>query len=363
MRDNPFTPNFGQIPMIIAGRSQIISEIERSWNSTPGNPARTSIFVGARGTGKTALLTYFSERCREAGWISANVACIPGMLEDILQQTAYSAEELLPADSKKTLTSVQVGSVLGLSWEQENEVRPNWRMRLTKYLELLEEQGVGLLITVDEVSARLDEMIQLAAVYQLLVRENRKIALLMAGLPSEVSLLLNDRSVSFLRRASQYELGAIEDYEVEEAFRQTVEQAGKTIAPEALEMAVQKIDGFPYMLQLVGYRTWEMADDSADIILLKDVERGAPLAEKDFESRVLKATIRELSKGDIAFLKAMLADDKESEVMKIEKRLKKNSGYVSRYRKRLIEQGVIEATGRGRVQFALPGLRKYLEDV
>lgn len=83
---------------------------------------------------------------------------------------------------------------------------------ITKYLDKLAAHDTGLLLTIDEADPELDEMIQIASVYQLLIRENRKIAVLMAGLPSHISALLNDRSVSFLRRASQYHLGKIEDY-------------------------------------------------------------------------------------------------------------------------------------------------------
>ena len=82
-------------------------------------------------------------------------------------------------------------------------------------------------------------MIEIASVYQLLLREKRKIELLMAGLPSEVSTLLNDRSVSFLRRASQYELGRVEDYEIEDAFCKTIEDSGKKIDEEALQKTIE----------------------------------------------------------------------------------------------------------------------------
>lgn len=44
-----------------------------------------------------------------------------------------------------------------------------------------------MLFTVDEVDPTLDEMVQLAAFYQHFVREGRKVALLMAGLPHNIS--------------------------------------------------------------------------------------------------------------------------------------------------------------------------------
>ena len=358
---NPFTPNFGQIPPHIAGRDSVISEVLSALEQGTGHPAQTSVFVGARGSGKTALLSYFAEEAASRGWLSVNTTCIPGIREDLIQQIQITAQEFLPKTKGSRLTSVAVGNVLSASWEREEERTPNWRTQISKVIDFLAEHDTGLLITVDEVTPRLDEMVEIAAVYQLLLREKKKVALFMAGLPSEISALLNDRSVSFLRRASQYTLGRIEDYEIERAFLKTIGDAGKTIEQAALREAVATIDGFPYMMQLVGFRAFEATGEKKRITTAA-VRDGVRLARLDFESRVLEATVQELSDGDRAFLFAMLTDREISAVSDIEKRLKKNSGYVSRYRARLLEAGVIESAGRGRVKFALPAMREYLEE-
>ena len=81
----------------------------------------------------------------------------------------------------------------------------------------------------------------------------------MAGLPSDVTDLIADERVTFLRRARQQYIGRIEDGEVKLALRRSVEAIGKTIEAEALEFAAASIGGFAYMLQLVGYFMWEEA--------------------------------------------------------------------------------------------------------
>ena len=73
----------------------------------------------------------------------------------------------------------------------------------------LDQYGIGLLITVDEVSASLDEMISFAATYQLFVRDGKRVGLLMAGLPHKVSALLRNQTVSFLRRSVQVQRGVV----------------------------------------------------------------------------------------------------------------------------------------------------------
>ena len=82
-----------------------------------------------------------------------------------------------------------------------------------------------MLFTVDEVDPTLDEIVQLAAFYQHFVREGRKVALLMAGLPHNISSLLNNKTVSFLRRSNRRALDRIPDGEVSAALVRTA-QAG-----------------------------------------------------------------------------------------------------------------------------------------
>jgi len=356
---NPFTPTFGRIPPFMAGRDELIDELLRAFEGDPFDPILSSIFVGARGSGKTALLSYVSEQAASMGWIVASTSAGPGMLEDLEQCALRGAKDLIGTGEQRRLTGVNVAQMIGLEWEQAQPAAANWRTRMTNLLEQLEPHGTGLLITVDEVRPDIDEMLQLAMVYQHFVREGRQVALLMAGLPSKVSSLLLDESVSFLRRSSYHHLGRIEDAAVEDALAKTIELGGRTIDEDALVEAVRSIDGFPYMMQLVGHRTWNESP-SQSTICLQDVERGVKRAAADIEHKVLETTYRELSKGDIRFLEAMLPDAGETDVADIKARMGKKSNYVSQYKRRLVAQGVIEDRGHGMLAIEIPFFKEYL---
>lgn len=357
---NPFTPNFGQVPLVLAGRDRLIDEVENAFDNAPGDPSLTSIFIGARGTGKTALLSLLANAAESRGWISVNVPCVPGMLEEIAQGALAASEHLVDHGGVSRLTALSVGQLVGAQWENEGSPTPTWRLRMASILDTLQEHGVGLLITVDEVRPELDEMRLLASYYQLFVREERRISLLMAGLPSEVSQLLNDRSVSFLRRASQYHLGSIGDVDAEVVLSQTARAGEKEYSGSALGLSVGAAQGFPFMLQLIGYRSWQAAPaDRID----EDVARlGVERASVDLKQRVLKATLDELSDVDLAFLEAMLVDGHVSATSDIAKRMGKDANYVSQYRRRLVERGIIGARGRGKVAFEMPLMREYLPE-
>jgi hypothetical protein len=66
---NPFTPTFGSVPPFLAGREHILRDINRGFINGPGDPNLSTIFTGARGTGKTALLSLLSETALEHGWM------------------------------------------------------------------------------------------------------------------------------------------------------------------------------------------------------------------------------------------------------------------------------------------------------
>ena len=89
---NPFTPTFGSIPLQLAGRDSVIRDILDGLDNGPGDPNRATIFVGARGSGKTVLLAKIAEEASANGWISANVNAAPDMLDSkIAAHHAYSA--------------------------------------------------------------------------------------------------------------------------------------------------------------------------------------------------------------------------------------------------------------------------------
>ncbi len=205
---NPFTPEFGSVPLVMAGRQSIRRELFEAFSQGRGNPNLSSILIGPRGSGKTALLTYLAKEASDEGWVAVHAVAMPGMLEDIYEQTRLACANALGkrgVNAPPQLTSVSLGPV-GVGWTAPPVPSENWRTRMSRLIEILEGVGLGLLITVDEVVASLDEMINLAAVYQLFVREQRRVALVMAGLPNNISALLNDKSGSFLRRAQQHKL-------------------------------------------------------------------------------------------------------------------------------------------------------------
>lgn len=356
---NPFTPTFGMVPPHMAGREQLLEQMGQAFAGGPGNPDLSTILIGPRGVGKTALLSCIADEATSHGWLAVNTVASDGMLEDILQQAGKAATHLIDPKPERRLSAIGIGQLLNLEWVFERQDGANWRSRAEALLDQIEQHGSGLAITVDEVRVEVDEMVQLASVYQLLIREGHRVALIMAGLPMAVTDLIDDERVTFLRRARQRHIGRIADAEVREALIRTIQGAGKDIEAEALDEAVTAIDGFAYMLQLVGYFTWLEASSDATITLAH-ARAGARAAHDDFKRGVLEATYREMSAGDRAFARAMCEDTHGSTLAEIARRMGKSTSYASTYKRRLLKQGVIGERAGNTFDFDVPALREFL---
>ncbi len=359
MLENPFTPSFGEVPAHLAGRRQIVADFKRAFSSERRRPELTTLFSGARGTGKTALLSVLAQIAESNGWISVSTTALPGMLDDIEIGLRRQAAHLLPEANGKRVSNVGVATIGSISFENAPEPKTNWRYRMSEVLDQLKESDAGLVITVDEIDPSLPEMIELAAIYQHFIRDGYKVSLLMAGLPHNVSALLNDKTVSFLRRAQRYKLGRIADFEVADALRRTILENGRRADEQGLEAAVASIGGFPFLMQLVGFRSWDENADEEEISS-EDFSYGIAAARSELEDRILDATLGELSSADIQFLRAMLEDEADSRVSDISQRLGWSAAQVGQYRRRLIDAGVIGERARGVVGFDMPYFREYL---
>lgn len=357
---NPFTPTFGRVPYMLAGRDELLDDIMGGLANQPGDPNRSSIFVGPRGSGKTVLLRTIAREASQQGWISVNVTARSGMYQEIFDGVRSAAFHLLTKETTHEITAVQLGPV---GFEREAHARGlvSNRFKLQGIVEELNAQGVGLLFAIDEIDPSCEELIDFIATYQDFVGEERDVALLMAGLPGQVSSLLLNRSVSFVRRAFQWTLDPIDLFEVENALFETLVANGKEIDGDALEAAAEATRGFAFAVQLVGYYLWRECYNKKRIELA-DAQNAAQHMQGRLARAVVAPTLKELTMREIEYLMAMAQDDGPSATSDIAKRMGISMSNASNLRRRLIEHGVIGEVCMGVVDFDLPLFRKYLRD-
>lgn len=182
-----------------------------------------------------------------------------------------------------------------------------------------------------------------------------------AGLPNSVSDLLSDDVTSFLRRAERFTLGPIPAAAVRSALADPINLAGRSIAPAALELAVEGTRGYPFLIQLVGHRSWRVQPKKPEITL-EHARAGIDGAVRRAGRMIHEPALQDLSDVDRSFLAAMAIDEGPSQIADIAERMNVNLNYANQYRRRLLAAEMIVPSGRGRLSFTLPYLRDYLND-
>lgn len=357
---NPFRPTAGAEPPLLVGRAGILDEFEYGLRIRSGAPGLLTIFTGARGVGKTVMLGEAEDAARRAGWAVISETATRGFLGRIGEAMRPFLEELGSGPATRRIIGLGVGG-FSVHTELPPEQQTGWRQLGEQLLGLLDSRGTGLAITLDEIhGANRDELAQLAASVQHFIRAGLPVALVFAGLPAAVSDLLDEGVATFLRRADRIDLHAAAIAEVEDSYRATFATMQDSIAPTLLRTAAEATGGYPFLIQLVGYHLWQIAEATPRPLEAADVDLAVTAARRRNTRMVIGAALASVSVKDLEFLRAMAEDDGPSRTSHIGRRLGDASNTVGNYRARLIDAGLIEPAGYGLVDFAIPGLREHL---
>ena len=336
---NPFKPTAGATPPLLVGRNRVIEEFLESLDDGPGAPGLLELITGARGVGKTVMLTALGDSAREHGWVVVDETAREGLMDRLAAEFTRQLSQLAGKERSR-LTSLSLSTPLGggsATLEHAPAPEPSWRQKARALTQWLAEHGTGLLLTIDEVHAiPREELRALSTEVQHLIREGAPIGLLMAGLPKAVEELLNDDITTFLRRAERIELGEVAIDDVCEALKSTFDTGAKALSNDLAQECANATGGYPFMIQLVGYQVWKHSGDGP--------------------------ALRDLSDVDRTMLVCIAKDDGPSQIADIAERMDRPVNYVSVYRNRLLTAGIIKTAGYGKVDFAAPYLREYLRE-
>jgi len=353
---NPFSPTFGASPPLLAGRDAVLEDFAKAIETGPGHPNYTTLYLGARGVGKTVVLNAVEDLARSHGWLTVSESASP---EGMLARICAAAQRLLadrrgPAPSRR-VKGVRGPGGAGVDFELDPpDARPeDLRTVLTELGLRLADDSTGLLITIDELhDAPLDRVREFGSVLQHVTRrEGLPVAFAAAGLPLIEDTLLTGDAATFLQRCARCDIDFLDGDAAASALQRPIEEAGGSITADALDSAVGAASGYPFMVQLVGFLSWEAAKVQAPAITAEHVAVGVVAAEARLNRQVLEPIWRDLSDVDRIFLLAMSDDDGESHTSAIGERMGVGPQYVGVYRQRLIAAGMVTPSGHGRLRF------------
>lgn len=353
---NPFNPGFGKLPEIYLDRGTDVSQVI-SGLAGENHAYQTTLVYGMRGTGKTAFLTDVATEAEKKGWITADLAMGTPMVQ-ILTDTICSKAQGELKTFLNSLTGISV-SAFGLSFSAERKPAPHqYQTLLMQILLELKKKGLKVLVTIDEVKDDSD-IRELAAIYQLCLRKDYDISLIMAGLPENVSALQNDDVLTFLLRAARVTLKPIDLFLITDSYRSAF-HGHREISPELLTKIARLTCGYAYAFQLLGYYLWETSA-STGVISGDTVNAAMEPYKRDLYRNSYLKIFHGLSDVEQQFITAMAEYDGPAvPVSSIRDKLQKSTNYISTYRLRLLDTQVISAPKRGYLQFTLPFFRDFV---
>lgn len=341
MSVNPYTLSFGKEPTKVLPRFSQMQEVLDNFEAEPPSQ-QVYMITGMRGSGKTVLMTEIVHHIRKnEQWVTVELNPARDLLTGLAAKLYnHSSIKRLFSDAKIDLSFFGIGLEI-----KKAEPVTDIEVAISRMLEILKKKGKKVLISIDE-ATNTDEMKVFASSFQIFLREDYPIYLLMTGLYENIDALQNNKILTFLHRAPKLSLAPLDIASVaihyEEAFSLDMESAK--------EMAVLT-KGYPFAFQVLGYYTFQKNGDYNGVI---------PEYRQYLFDNVYNKIWSELSPKEkkILYAIASSSEGKTGEVLEIAK-MKKNE--LSPYRDKLIKKGYINGDDRGYLCFSIPLFDSYVK--
>lgn len=342
IKRNPFTLDFGREPYEMIPRSVLMNELVNSFMDDQPDK-HICIITGVRGSGKTVFMTSVCKRFKEEkDWIVVELNPDRDLLENLAAKLC--GEKGL----KEIFTGAKInlsGFGLGLQIEG-SEPEHDIEIALVKMLTSLKKKHKKVLIAIDEVSNS-PSMKVFASAFQIFLRQELSLFLLMTGLYENVRVLQDQKTLTFLYRAPRIALTPLNIGRMTDSYARIFD-----LKPEdALEMA-KKTKGYSFAFQVLGYFTWKYRNDPARI----HAEYKQYLDEYVYEK-----IWQELSAEDQRILYG-IANTPGGDVASVRKYLQLTNNRFTPYRTRLIRKGIVNGDVYGVVRFELPLFDEFVRE-
>lgn len=364
------------MPPILIGRQSIIDDFKEGLENGAGAPGRLMLITGQRGYGKTVMLTELGRVAKDAGWEVISETASEGMCDRLVSALVRPGMKLRGVNVQPSIgvSGILNASLGGASFSVDQvalTLREVVNQRLAKM-----PRGKGIVFTIDEAqAASMADMVALATTIQHVIRDEdmrdvsdsdkHGVAFVFAALPSLMDELLHERVLTFLRRSVQHDLGLVAYPDVRSAYIEVVREGGLAIDSEVAELAAEASDGYPYMIQLVGYYMWRAAEvRGSKEIEEADVIQGKKDALVLFDDAVCAPLFDGLTAAQKLFVKAVAKEAPQpAKVSEIANRAHRSASWVSKYRASLIKERVVESAGYGLVRLSASHLAEYVQSL
>ncbi len=380
---NPFSPGAGNQPPELAGRSDLLRQVEILLARIKAGRSEQSMFmVGLRGVGKTVLLNRVREIAQAQGYQAVLIEAhenksLPQLLSPPLRQTLFALDRMQNVSQKvkrglRVLRSfigavkVKVGDAeFGLDIDPETgsadsgDLEADLAELFVAVGEAAADRGTAVAIIIDELQYLTElEMSALIMAIHRVSQRSLPLVLIGAGLPQLVGLA--GKSKSYAERLFNYpEVGALAMADAAQALQGPVNSQSVSFTPEALAEVYRVTQGYPYFLQEWGYQSWNLADHSPiDLPRIQQttISSTERLDSSFFRVRFDRLTPRE--KDYLCALAEMGAGNQRSGG--VAERLGVKVQTIAPLRSSLIKKGMIYSPAHGDTAFTVPLFDQFM---
>lgn len=267
---NPFTPTLGVTPPLLVGRDKLISDFEYALDNGVGDPARSIVIRGERGTGKSVVLQALESVARDRNWEvireAANIDLKAKLQENLLPN-------LLAKISSQSAAETGADNALNRDAQAGYHFVRTLRSRIEEITQILGEQQRGLLIALDDISLEDSSTLnEIFAAVQHGFRQCDQLAIVVAGLSPVIDDMLDLEPSTFMRRSYQTKTAPVTFVDATRALSEPLRDHGVMVDDEILEVAVRRTLGYPHLIQAIGFELYEASRGGEAPVSLEMVE-------------------------------------------------------------------------------------------
>lgn len=376
-RRNPFAPGAGIPPPELAGRDDLTERAAIALDRIRARAAaRSLIFYGLRGVGKTVLLNRVRQDAEGRGILAARMEApeersLPALLAPGLRAllTRLSRAAAAKAAARRALSALS-GFAKALKFKYDDlEIRLEFEPEpgladsgdletdLTALLASVgmaaAERDAAVVLFIDELQyVREEELAALIGALHSASQDQLPITMMAAGLPQLVGRA--GRAKSYAERLFEFvPMDRLEPDAAEAALRVPAAKSNVTFGDAAISEILGQTLGYPYFLQEWGKQSWNLADRSP--IEGKDARQATVQALAELDASSFRVRFDRLTPSEKRYLRAMAElGPGPHRSGNIADRLGKRVTTVAPVRSALIAKGMIYSPAHGDTAFTVP---------
>lgn len=383
LRHDPYTPNAGASPPVLAGRDAEAAAFEVLLDRLDaGRTGQSLVLTGWRGMGKTVLLERLGEQATRRGWatVSAEVRAGDPLAPKVGRLATRALLSIAPAPrwADRGRRAAAVIKSFQLRVEPDGAITAGLDVDaaagagdsgvladdlsdvLVGLGEAAAEHGTGVVLLLDEMHELApDDLEALLSALQRTVQKALPVTLVGAGLPRLRGAVADAQS--YAERMFVFpDLDVLAPDDAAAALTVPADGVCDGWDDDAVAVVVHWTGGYPYFLQEFGSAAWAAA--AGPRITVADVYAALPLLEARLDSGFFRTRLERASEHEAAFMRAMAATgDGPWPAQDVAGRLHGRSAkQIAAVRTSLLDKGLVHVPAPGTVAFTVPQFASFL---